>query len=118
VKNRHGVEIRPWAVVRLRFRPTDRDLHPAVIISNEEYCSDERILRVNVLHGTKVSPGSPARAHQVLLNGSDGLDFLTAIDCGYVYGVAKEDLVAHVGTVGVERRRMLKRKIIEVLRLL
>ena len=44
--------------------------------------------------------------------------FLTAINCGYVYGVAKDDLVAQLGTVGVERRRMLKRKIIEVLRLL
>lgn len=105
-------------MVRLRFRPADRDLHPAVIVSNEEHCGDPRILRVNVLHGTKVAPGNPARAHQVLLNGADGLDFPTAIDCGYFYGVAKDDLVAYIGTVGVERRRILKRKIIEVLRLL
>lgn len=117
MKNRHGVEIRPWAVVRLRFRPTDRDLHPAVILSNEEYCADSRILRVNVLHGTKVSPGSPARAHQVLLNGAEGLEFLTAVDCGYVYAVNKDDIEVEIGTVGAERRRALKRKIIEVLRL-
>jgi hypothetical protein len=78
--------------VRLRFRPTDRDLHPAVIVSNDEYCADPRILRVNVLHGTKVAPGNPARAHQVLLNSAEGLDFLTAIDCGYVYGVNKDDI--------------------------
>jgi hypothetical protein len=118
MKNRHGVEIRQWAVVRLKFRPTDRDLHPAVIVSNAEYCEDPRILRVNVLHGTKVAPGNPARSHQILLDSAEGLDFPTAIDCGYVYGVNKDEIVADVGIVGVERRRALKRKIIEVLRLL
>jgi hypothetical protein len=118
MKNRYGVEIRPWSVVRLRFRPADRDLHPAAIISNEECCSDPWILRVNALHGTKVAPGTPPRTHQVLLNRAEGLDFLTAFDCGYVYGVAKDDVVSAVGTVGAERRRMPKRKIIEVLRLL
>ena len=94
--------------MRLKFRPTDRDLHPAVIVSNDEYCADPRILRVNVLHGTKVAPGNPARAHQVLLNSAEGLDLLTAIDCGYVYGVNKDDIVADVGMVGIERRRALK----------
>lgn len=118
MKNRFGVEIRQWAVVRLKFRSTDRDAHPAVIVSNDEYCGDPRILRVNVLHGTKVSPGSPARSHQVLLNSADGLDFLTAIDCGYLYGVGKDDIVSAVGLVNAERRRALKRKICEVLRLM
>jgi len=118
MRNKHGVELHQWAVVRLRFRPTDRDYHPGVIVSNEEHCADERISRVNILHGTKTAPGSPARPHQVILNGADGLDFQTAIDCSYFYGVAKDDVMAAEGTVGAERRRALKRKIIEVLRLL
>ena len=105
-------------VVRLKFRATDRDTHPGVIVSNEEHCLDERISRVNVLHGTKIAPGNPARPHQVVLNGAEGLDFSTAIDCGYFYGVDKDDIVASVGSVAPERRRILKRKIIEVLRLL
>jgi hypothetical protein len=118
MKNKHGVELRQWAVVRLKFRATDRDTHPGVIVSNEEQCADERIGRVNVLHGTKTAPGNPVRLHQVMLNGAEGLDFPTAIDCSYFYGVAKDEIVGAVGLVGAERRRVLRRKIIEVLRLL
>lgn len=118
MKNRLGVELNQWAVVRVKFRPTDCDAHPAVIVSNEELCTDARITRVNVLHGTKTAPGNPARPHQVLLNSAEGLDFQTAIDCGYFYSVAKDDITAAIGMVSVERRRGLKRKIVEVLRLM
>jgi hypothetical protein len=118
MKNRLGVELGQWTVVRVKFRPTDRAAHPAVIVSNEELCTDPRITRVNVLHGTKTAPGNPARPHQVLLNSAEGFDFQTAIDCAYFYSVAKDDITALVGVASVERRRALKRKIIEVLRLL
>jgi len=53
-----------------------------------------------------------------LLNGAEGFDFQTAVDCAYFYSVAQDDITASVGVVSVERRRVLKRKIIEVLRLL
>ncbi len=118
MKNRFGVPLDQWAVVQVKFRASDRDFHPAIIVSNQELCDDRRIGRVNVLHGTKTAPGNPARAHQILLNGADGLEFLTAIDCGYFYSVAKDDITARYGEIGAERRRMLKRKIIEVLRLI
>lgn len=118
MKNRFGVELAQWRVVQVKFRPSDRDAHPAVIVSNEELCADPRITRVNVLHGTKTAPGNPARPHQILLNSAEGLDFPTAIDCGYVYSVAKDEIIAEFGQVGAERRRALKRKIIEVLRLI
>jgi hypothetical protein len=118
MKNRFGVEIAQWAVVKVRFRATDRDLHPAVIVSNAELCDDPRITRVNVLHGTKTAPGNPARPHQVLLNSAEGLDVLTAIDCGYFYSIAKDEIAEGLGQLGSERRRALKRKIIEVLRLI
>lgn len=117
MRNRHNVELRQWAVVKVRFRPADRDEHPAVVISNDEHCADARVARVNVLHGTKTSPGNPARAHQALLNSAEGLDFVTAVDCSYVYTVEKDAITSGVGTVSHERRRILKRTIIAAFRL-
>lgn len=118
MKNKHGVELRQWAVVKVRFRPADRDAHPAVIVSNDEDCADERLLRLNLLHGTKTAPGNPIRAHQVILNAAEGLDFRTAVDCGFFYTMAKDDIRESVGIVSSERRRALKRSIIAVYRLL
>src|SRR3972149_2537808 len=118
MKNKHGIELRQWAVVRARFRPSDRDLHPAVIVSNDEDCADERLRRLNLLHGTKIAPGNPARSHQVVLNSAEGLDFRTAIDCGDFYSMAKDDIMESVGEISPERRRILKRAIIAVYRLL
>lgn len=110
--------LRQWDVVRVRFRATDRDRHPAVVISNDEICADARVGRVNVLHGTKTAPGNPPRIHQALLNSADGLEFLTAMDCAYLYSIAKSEITEHLGTVSLERRRILKRTIIAAHRLL
>ena len=117
MKNKHNVELRQWAVVKLRFRLTDRDEHPAVIVSNDEDCSDIRVTRLNVLHGTKTAPGNPARPHQSLLNSADGLEFLSAVDCSYFYSVEKDAITATFGMVSPERRRALKRTIITAYRL-
>lgn len=113
-----GSSLRQWDVIRVRFRATDRDQHPAVVVSNDEICTDPRITRVNVLHGTKTAPGNPPRIHQALLNSADGLEFLTAMDCAYLYSVPKSEIAARLGTVSLERRRILKRTIIAAYRLL
>jgi hypothetical protein len=118
MKNKNGVELRQWAVVKVRFRPADRDEHPAVVVSNDEHCGDSRLTRINILHGTKISPGNPARPHQSLLNSAEGLDFLTAIDCSYFYTVEKDAITSSFGNIGPERRRALKRTIIAAYRLL
>ena len=118
MKNAHGVELRQWAVVKVRFRPTDRDEHPAVVVSNDEHCADVRVNRLNVLYGTKTAPGSPARAHQSVLNSADGLEFLTAVGCSYFYSVEKDSITSGLGVVSHERRRAMKRIIIASYRLL
>lgn len=117
MKNKHGITLRQWDVVKVRFRPTDRDEHPAVVISNDEHCTDTRLSRLNVLYGTKISPGNPPRPHQGVINSAEGLDFLTAVDCSYFYTVDKDSITRSIGTVGVERRRALKRTIIAAYRL-
>jgi len=118
MRNKHNVDLRQWAVVKVRFRPNDRDEHPAVIVSNDEHCSDTRLTRINVLYGTKTSPGNPPRLHQALLNSAEGLDFLTAVDCSYFYAIDKDAITLGVGNIGSERRRALKRTIIACYRLL
>jgi hypothetical protein len=106
-----------WDIVRVRIHPRDREPHPAVVLSCEEDCQDPRFLRVNVLYGSKKPPAAAAEPWQVLLNGADGLEFQTAIDCGIFYLVEKANCSSPVGTVGIERRRAIGRKINEVLRL-
>jgi len=106
-----------WDIVKVRINPKDRDTHPAVIISCEEDCQDKELLRINVLYGSKRAPTSALDPWQVLLNGADGLDFQTALDCGIFYLVPKAACAAAVGSVSLERRRLIGRKINEILRL-
>jgi len=86
-----SIAVGQWDVVKVRINP-DRDIdsHPAVVVSADEICADQRQLRVNVLFGTKKLPASAKRPHAVLLNGADGLDFITEIDCGFVHVVSKK----------------------------
>jgi len=106
-----------WDIVRVRINPKDRDAHPAVVLSCEEDCQDPEFLRVNVLYGSKKAPAQRIDPWQVLLNGADGLDFQTAVDCGVFYLVLKSSCSPVVGSVGLERRRQMGRKINEILRL-
>ncbi len=106
-----------WDIVRVRVNPKDRDAHPAVVLSCEEDCQDAEFLRVNVLYGSKRPPAAALEPWQVLLNGADGLDFQTSVDCGVIYLVPKAACSPTGGRVSLERRRTIGRKINEVLRL-
>lgn len=106
-----------WDIVRVRLNPRDRDEHPAVVISCEEDCLDPRVARVNVLYGSKRAPAAATEPWQVQLNGADGLDHATVVDCGLFYLVNKSACATTIGRVGVERRRQVGRKICEILRL-
>jgi hypothetical protein len=104
-------------IIRVRVNEHDRDAHPAVVISCEEDCQDPEFLRVNVLYGSKKPPAAGLEPWQVLLNGADGLDYRTAVDCGVSYLVNKRDCSPVIGSVSLERRRAIGRKMIEILRL-
>ena len=99
------------------MKAKDRDSHPGVVISCEEDCQDPEFLRVNVLYGSKKPPAAQLETWQVLLNGADGLDFRTAVDCGIFYLVDKAACSSAIGTVSFERRRAIGRIMIEILRL-
>jgi hypothetical protein len=106
-----------WDVVRVRILPEDRDEHPAVLISPPEVCADPQKRRVNVLYGTTRRPAQAARAHEIILNGADGLDHATMFSCAHIYTVERALITARLGEVSRERRRQLGRAIVATYRL-
>ena len=110
-------ELRQWDVVWVRIRPEDRDVHPAVILSCEEFCQDMRRQTINVLYGTSKRPASVADAYEVTLSGADGLERPTLFNCGHLYTIDRRKITAQIGRVSTERRRQIGRKIVATYRL-
>lgn len=98
-----------WDVVRVRIRPDDKDLHPAVVISRAEVCADSRKQSINVIYGTTRRPAGAPVATDVVLNGADGLDRPTLFNCDHLFTVRKESVESRFGRVTLERRRALSR---------
>jgi hypothetical protein len=73
---------------------------------------------LNVLACSKRVPGDQVKPHQVVLNGADGLEFQTTVDARFLYVITKDGVSEVIGRVSPERRRVIGRRIIEVLRLL
>jgi len=111
------MRIEQWDIVRFRINPIDRDLHPGVVISAPEWCANECKLRLNVLACSKRIPADGIKTHQVLLNGSDGLEFSSVCGCEFFHIIARESVQEIIGRVSPARRRAIGRKLNEVLRL-
>lgn len=109
--------VRQWDIIRFKIRPQDPEHHPGVILSGEEWCASTQTTNLTVLACSKRVPADGTRPHQVLLNGADGLDFQTTVDCRFFHIVTKESITEVVGRVSTERRRVIGRKINEILRL-
>ena len=103
--------LRRWDIVFVRADEKDAVGHPGVVLSPEDTLEDPRQHRINVLIGSKKSPAYPAAPRHVLLNGADGLDQLTLIDCSLVVVVRKANILRLAGTVSLERRREIQRKV-------
>lgn len=105
------MNLRRWDIVFLRVDDKDPTGHPAVVLSGSNTLSDPKQLRFNVLVGTKKPPAISAADHQVILNGADGLEFLTLLDCSLVYVARKASVIRLAGTVSLERRTAISRKV-------
>jgi len=104
-------DLAQWDVIRVRIRPTDKDSHPAVVVSRADMCRDDRVPVVNVLYGTTRRPASAPGATDVVLNGADGLDRPTIVSCDHLHTVTKASIETRYGSVTLERRRALSRTI-------
>jgi mRNA-degrading endonuclease toxin of MazEF toxin-antitoxin module len=103
---------RQWDIVKVRINPDDRDEHPAVIVSPDELCADERKSKLNVLYGSTRRPAQTVRPFEVVLNGADGLERPTVFNCVYFYGVDRRKFTANLGRVSRERRRQIGRTVV------
>lgn len=71
------MNLRRWDIVFLQVDEKDVFGHPGIILSGENTLEDPKQHRFNVLVGTKKPPAAATAAHRVLLNGADGLEYLT-----------------------------------------
>lgn len=100
-----------WDVVFVRADERDPTGHPAVVLSGENTLEDSKQHRFNVVLGTKKPPAATNAAHHVVLNGADGLEHLTQVDCSFVYVARKASVIRRAGAVSFERRREVQRKL-------
>ncbi|MEY2881562.1 MAG: hypothetical protein RLZZ15_3942 [Verrucomicrobiota bacterium] len=100
-----------WDIVFARADEKDATGHPAIILSAAEIMNDPKQQRFNVLVGTKKQPAQAVAPHHVVLNGADGLEFATLLDCSLVYLVRKHAILRTAGRVTLERRREIQRKL-------
>ena len=106
-----------WDVVKVRINPGDRDEHPAVVLSREEVCGNERKALVNVLYGTTKKPADQKAETEVQLNSADGLERPTLYSCAHIYTVHRGKISGRLGRVAPERRRQIERAIVALYRL-
>ena len=91
--------------------------HPAVILSNDETCQNEDLEEVNALLCTSAKVNRPPKPTEELLDEADGLDWKTMVRCDKIYLLPKAQFDDRKGSVMEERRHLIARKIVEVLRL-
>lgn len=98
-----------------RFNFADQGEHPVVLVSHSNLCAHASV--VNALYCTSQRQNRGPKAHEVLLNGEDGLDWETFCDCSRMYLLDSSKLFGHRGRVSLERRREIRARIRDVFRL-
>ena len=100
-----------WDIVFVPAREKDPVGHAAVVLSPPDILADARQGRINVLVGTKKQPAETTKTHQVILNGADGLDFSTLLNCALIYQVRKAAILRTVGAVSHGRRAAIATRV-------
>ncbi len=91
--------------------------HPAVIISNGGRCLNPDVEEVNALLCSSAKVNREPKATEEVLDEADGLDLKTMVRCDRIYLLPKTQFDNRKGIVTEERRHLIARKMIEVLRL-
>jgi len=107
--------MRQWDIFMYPFSREKR--HPAVIISNDETCQNPDIEEVNALLCTSAQVNRGPKVTEEALDATDGPDWKTMVRCDRIHLLAKERFQERKGTVTEERRHLIARKMVEVLRL-
>jgi len=103
--------VKQWEIWEFPFPSADQP-HMFVVLSPTRLCADVSFDSINGLLCTTVRPvGRPAKAHEVFLDPSDGLDWTTSVRCNVVFHFAKAAAGARRGLVSTIRRREISRRL-------
>jgi mRNA-degrading endonuclease toxin of MazEF toxin-antitoxin module len=98
-----------------RFDFPEKGEHPVVLISHPDRCA--RGALVNVLYCTSQRQSREPYPYEVVLDGADGMDWEIFCDCSILYTVSSARLFGRRGRVSLERRRQIRAKVRDLLRL-
>jgi mRNA-degrading endonuclease toxin of MazEF toxin-antitoxin module len=87
--------------------------HPAISISNEARVTLKPEVCV-LLCSSRRATRAP-KAHEVILNGADGLDWETLVKCDLIYTAPKDQLKNRRGSATKIRRRQIAEKVVKCL---
>ena len=107
--------IRPWDIWKARA-PGMQQEHWFVIFAGPERLQSPTHLQINGLACFTLR--GAMRATDVRLNAADGFQSPTVCQCDLVYFLDKQGLHTHLGVVSYERQQAIKRKLIEVFRII
>jgi hypothetical protein len=96
--------MKAWDI--FNWQPPGRpEPHPAVIVSHASRVAHKP--EVSLLMCSSKAATRSAEPHEVVLDGSDGLDWPTLCRCDLFYMAKKADLKGQRGAVSPERRRQI-----------
>jgi mRNA-degrading endonuclease toxin of MazEF toxin-antitoxin module len=107
--------MKQWDVFMFPFSKEKR--HPTVILSNDETCQNDDLEEVNALLCTSARVNRLPKPTEELLDKADGLDWKTMVRCDKIYLLPKARFGDRKSTVTADRRHLIARKMVEVLRL-
>ncbi len=106
--------IRPWEIWKAKPHGIEAP-HWFVILAGQERLQSQPFTQINGL--VCFTLRGPLRVTDVRLNSADGFSAPTACQCDLVYFLEKTILRSNLGIVSWERQQAIKRKLIEVFRL-
>lgn len=90
--------------------------HPCVLISHPDRCARAEV--VNVLYCTSQKQNRQPYPFEVALDIEDGLNWETFCDCSLLWSIERAGLFNQRGRVTLERRRTMRVKVRDLLRLM
>ena len=97
--------------------PSADNPHPCVTLSPDGFTNNPHVNAVNVLACQSLRGRDTVRDVEVRLNGADGLDGATIVRCQLILAFLKTDAGRKRVVVTPERRRAIKRKLVDIYKL-
>jgi mRNA-degrading endonuclease toxin of MazEF toxin-antitoxin module len=101
----------PWEIWSYNFPAAG--IHPAVVLGTPDRLRNKPVVCVLICSSQRAN--RDAKAHEVILDAADGLNWETLCKCDVVYAALKADLSQFRGTVTIERRRAIAERVIQQL---